>query len=123
MQTLRMARESLADFVESLAAWGLVDAVRRGGPAGAIHVMEHDELVGLHDAHGSAHQLSLPEGLRWLIHTFSELAELRFRLWGIEPRLLAARPRLSRDVAAAARVLSLELAGDAVPGCPAISGR
>ena len=72
---------------------------------------------------GSAHRLSLPEGLRWLIHTCPELLGVRFRLWGAEPRLLTTGPRLSGEVAAAAGVLSRRIAGAAVRGFPANSGR
>ena len=79
----------------------LVDAVQRGAEPGSVHLMEHSELVTLQDSHRSAHQLSLPDGLRWLIHSYPELAKLRFRLWGVEPGILATTPQLSNEVAEA----------------------
>jgi len=94
----------------------MVDAVSAGGPPGTIHVLDHAQILELDDHHRSAHQLSLPEGLRWLLHGCPELAGVRFRLWGIEPETLSARSGLTARVAAAGRSLSVELAAAAADG-------
>jgi len=95
-----------------LDVW-LVDAVSGGGPPGAIHIMGHERIFGLEDVHRSAHQLSLPEGLRWLIHGYPELSKARFRLWGIEPGQIVAASGLTPVVAAAAEALSQAIAREA----------
>jgi hydrogenase maturation protease len=110
------------DVLHLPSLWGrernvwLVDAMIAGGPPGTIHVLEHDQILELDDHHGSAHQLSLPESLRWLIHGCPELARVRFRLWGVEPEALGAVSGLTSRVAAAGLSLSVELATAASGG-------
>lgn len=91
----------------------LVDAVQRSEPPGTIHVLSYSDMVAIQSTHRSAHQLSLIDGLRWLIHTYPELEGVEFRLWGVEPGTLAPTPRLSRQVAAAAKNLASAIASEA----------
>jgi len=52
----------------------LVDAVIAGAPAGTIHRRGHDEVLGVAQRHATAHALSLPECLRWLVVAYPEMA-------------------------------------------------
>lgn len=87
----------------------LVDALIRGAPAGAVHRVGHDEILAVPQRHRTAHQLSLPESLRWLALGYPELATVRYRLWGIEPERLALTTRLSPAVAAAVEAVAREI--------------
>jgi hydrogenase maturation protease len=87
----------------------LVDALRRRGPPGSIHRLGHEEVLALPQRHGTAHQLSLPECLRWLAHGYPEMASVRFRLWGIEVSRIELREGLSPEVEAAVERLCDEL--------------
>jgi hydrogenase maturation protease len=91
----------------------LVDAFLRGHAPGTIHRLTHDELLALPQSHAGAHQLSLPECLRWLLLAEPALREVRFRLWGVEPANLAASRGLSSPVRAALDGLAAELRGEA----------
>jgi hydrogenase maturation protease len=79
----------------------LVDALVRGAAPGTVHRLSHDELMRVPQRHGTAHQLSLPESLRWIAHSFPEMARVRYRMWGIEPASLALGEGLSPAVEAA----------------------
>jgi hydrogenase maturation protease len=76
----------------------LVDALLRGGEPGSIHRLDHEEVLSLPQRHGTAHQLSLPECLRWLAHGYPEMAPVRYRLWGIEASRIELREGLSPEV-------------------------
>jgi hydrogenase maturation protease len=99
--------ELAADILQLPSVWQgetdvwLVDAVSLSSAPGTIHLLDHAEILTLRGNHRSAHQLSLPEGLRWLAHSYQGLRSVAFRLWGVEPEMLTATPRLSREVAAA----------------------
>jgi hydrogenase maturation protease len=107
------------DILHLPSIWGgepdvwLVDAVRQDCKPGTIHVLEHSRVFDLKGTHRSAHQLSLPDGLRWLIHTYPGLANARYRLWGVEPKDLSPNPRLSPEVAAAVAHVACTMAGEA----------
>jgi hydrogenase maturation protease len=94
----------------------LVDAVQRSDPPGTLHVLSYSEMVAVQGRHLSAHQLSLTEGLRWLIHTYPELGRVDFRLWGVEPSTLAPTAGLSSQVAAAVEKLASAIATGAARG-------
>jgi hydrogenase maturation protease len=87
----------------------LVDALIRGAPPGTIHRVAHEELVAIPQRHATAHQLSLPECLRWLSLARPEMAGLRYRLWGVEPERVALSEGLSPAVARAVRAVAEEL--------------
>ncbi len=87
----------------------LVDALSRGAPPGTIHRIGHDELLAIPQGHGAVHQLSLPESLRWLTLSYPEMAEVRYRLWGIEPARLTPGEGLSPAVERAAAAVALEI--------------
>jgi hydrogenase maturation protease len=76
----------------------LVDALLRGASPGSIHCLAHDVVLALPQRHGTAHQLSLPECLRWLAQGYPEMASVRYRLWGIEPFRIDLREGLSQPV-------------------------
>lgn len=82
------------------AVW-LVDAVQSGAPAGTLQLLEHDEVLALPQRHAGAHQLSLPENLRWMALTCPDLAAVRYRLWGIEAGAVGPQQEPSEAVAAA----------------------
>lgn len=91
--------EALAGDVLGLAdLWAgephvwFVDAINGGFPVGSLRVIEHHDLLALPADSPSTHQLSLSESLRWLLHAKSEMAAVRFRLYGIETGAL--RPEL-----------------------------
>jgi hydrogenase maturation protease len=87
----------------------LVDAFQGQTFPGAIHRLGHEEVLALPQRHGTAHQLSLPECLRWLACGYPEMASVRFRLWGIEVSRIELREGLSPEVAAAVERLCDEL--------------
>jgi hydrogenase maturation protease len=90
----------------------LVDALLRGAPPGSTHRLGHEEVLALPQRHGTAHQLSLPECLRWLAHGYPEMASVRYRLWGIEASRIELREGLSPEVAQAVERLCDELLGE-----------
>ena len=109
------------------AAIWLVDAVIGTSPAGTLHIFEHEDLLRLPAAGQSSHQPSVSESLRWLLHAHPELAEVRFRLYGVEvdgvrpeeglsPAVEAAADRLAGVIrAAAADFLAGSGSGEAGP--------
>jgi hydrogenase maturation protease len=107
--------EVAPDILHLMSVWlgepevWLVDAAQRWDEPGSIHVLEHDEVLGLDDDHRSAHRLGLAEGLRWLLHGRPELVEVRFRLWGVEPEVVAPVSRLTHRVAAAVDALARDI--------------
>jgi hydrogenase maturation protease len=113
--------EVAPDILHLMSVWSgepevwLVDAIERSDQSGSIHVLEHDEVLGLNDDHRSTHQLSLPDGLRWLIHSYPELAGVRFRLLGVEPDTLAPTSRLSSAIAEAVVALAHQITNEVTP--------
>lgn len=91
----------------------LVDALVRGAAAGTVHRLSHEELLAVPQRHGTAHQLSLPESLRWIAHACPEMAEVRYRMWGIEPARLALEEGLSPEVEAAVELVCEEIRREA----------
>jgi hydrogenase maturation protease len=91
----------------------LIDAVRRGGPAGTVHRIDHGALLASPQRHEGAHRLSLPECLRWLTASCPELAEVRYRLWGVEVGTVATGAPLSPGVASIVERLAAEIAAAA----------
>lgn len=87
----------------------LVDALLRRASPGSIHRFGHEDVLALPQRHGTAHQLSLPECLRWLAHGYPEMASVRYRLWGIEASRIDLREDLSPEVARAVERLCHEL--------------
>jgi hydrogenase maturation protease len=74
----------LAEVWEGEPDVWVVDAVSGGSPPGSFREFEHQDLLGLPAERQTAHQLSLGESLRWLLHARPEMATIRFRLCGIE---------------------------------------
>ena len=62
----------------------LVDAVISGRPVGSIHTLGHRDLFASTETHAHAHWLSLSELLGWIIVARPDMADVRFRLWGVE---------------------------------------
>lgn len=91
----------------------LVDALIRGEAPGTIHRLSHAELLAAPQRHGTAHQLSLPESLRWIAHAYPEMAAVRYRLWGIEPGRLSLDEGLTAEVAEAVAGVANEIRGEA----------
>jgi len=87
----------------------LVDALLQPEAPGSIRRLGHDEVLALPQRHGTAHQLSLPECLRWLAHGYPEMASVRYRLWGIAASRIELREGLSPRVAEAVLRLCDEL--------------
>jgi hydrogenase maturation protease len=87
----------------------LVDSVARGAPAGTVHRLDHDEILGLPQTHAGAHQLSLPETLRCLRLAFPHMAHVRYRLWGVEPGRVGPPAGMTPRVSAAARLVAGEI--------------
>jgi hydrogenase maturation protease len=102
-QPLRV-EEAATDVLQLLDLWRgenhvwLVDALASGSPAGSIKVIEHDDVLSLPQRHATAHYLSVPECLRWLVLCCPELAGVRYRLWGIEVAHVGPRLGLSASV-------------------------
>jgi len=90
----------------------LVDAVIAGAPAGTIHRRGHDEVLGVAQRHATAHALSLPECLRWLVVAYPEMAAVRYRLWGIEAGRVTLEAGLSPEVARAVAALAEEIVAE-----------
>jgi hydrogenase maturation protease len=91
----------------------LVDALVRGAPPGTIHRLSHEELMSIPQRHATAHQLSLPESLRWIAHSYPEMAGVRYRMWGIEPASLTLGEGLSPAVEAAVESVGAEILREA----------
>lgn len=87
----------------------IVDAVIRGEAPGSIYRLGHDQLIDAPQRHGTAHHLSLPESLRWVAISYPEMAEVRYRMWGVEPEVVEPRPGLSSAVEAAVEKLAGEI--------------
>jgi hydrogenase maturation protease len=92
----------------------LIDAAILGAAPGTVHRLPHAVLLRASQAHGGAHRLSLPECLRWLAQCEPGMAAVRFRLWGIEPQVLAPgraglSPAVSRAVASVASEIASRL--------------
>lgn len=95
----------------------LVDALVRGARPGTVHRLFHEELLAVPQRHGTVHQLSLPESLRWIGLTYPRMAGIRYRLWGIEPGRLALveglTPEVENSVRAVADEIERQAAGEA----------
>jgi hydrogenase maturation protease len=91
----------------------LVDALVRGAPAGTVHRLSHEEVLASPQRHGTAHQLSLPESLRWIGLAHPEMAGVRYRLWGIEPERLTLEEGLTPEVEAAVGIVCEEIREEA----------
>jgi len=102
-----MSAEAAPDVLHLRSLWRgqpavwMVDAVQVGAPAGTVHRFDHDAVLELPAHAGSAHHLPFAESLRWLLHANPDLRSVRFRLWGVEPSGLSARPGLNPALAAA----------------------
>ena len=113
------AEEGHSDSLRLPSLWAgedevwLIDALVRGAAPGTVHRLTHEELLAVSQRHGTAHQLSLPESLRWIAHAYPEMARVRYRLWGIEPKSLALEEGLSPAVAAAVEVVAEEIRREA----------
>jgi hydrogenase maturation protease len=90
----------------------LVDALLPRASPGSVRRFGHEEVLGLPQRHGTAHQLSLPECLRWLAHGYPEMAGVRYRMWGIEASRIELVDGLSAPVAAAVARVCDELAAE-----------
>jgi hydrogenase maturation protease len=91
----------------------LVDAVTGGGEPGAVVRLGHEEVLAVPQRHATAHALSLPEGLRWISLSYPEMADVRYRLWGIVIRRLSLASGLSSEVATAVDRLVAEIVAEA----------
>jgi hydrogenase maturation protease len=89
---------ALVDLWQGEGSVWLVDAVRSDRPAGTLQAFEHEELLRLPASGQWTHHSDLAEGLRWIIHTRPEMAEIRFRLYGIEAAVVRPGQRRSRAV-------------------------
>jgi len=87
----------------------IIDAVSGSQPAGKIHRLRHEQLLSLPQRSASCHHLSLPECLRWILHGHPLMGRVRFRLWGIEPAMIAFSPALSEAVAGAVAAVANEV--------------
>jgi len=96
----------------------LVDALVRGAPPGTVHRLTHEELLAVPQRHGTAHQLSLPESLRWVALAYPDMAAVRYRLWGIEPARLDLEEGLSPEVADAVVAVADEIRHEGIPKGP-----
>ncbi len=108
-----------SDSLQLPAVWSgepriwLVDALLGGAAPGTVHRLDHGELFALPAAIPSAHHQPLAVNLRWMLHCFPRMAEVRFRLWAVEPDRLAPGRGLSanarRGVTSLLRSLRSEL--------------
>jgi len=87
----------------------MVDAVLRGAATGEVHRLGHEEVLGNPQRHATVHHLSLAEGLRWILHAWPEMADVRFRLWGVEPESVEPVESLSPVVARAVGAVAREI--------------
>jgi hydrogenase maturation protease len=101
------AEEGDTDSLRLPALWRgepqvwLVDAVLAERAPGERFVVEHEQLLALPQHHATAHWLSLPESLRWIAHTWPEMAAVRYRLWAVQPEVVGPAPALSPSATAA----------------------
>jgi len=113
------AVEGHSDSLRLPALWDgerdvwLVDALVRGAPAGTVYRLDHDEILAVPQRHGTAHQLSLPESLRWIALAHPEMAGVRYRMWGIEPGRLGLVQELTPEVEAAVAEVTGEIEREA----------
>lgn len=87
----------------------LVDAVRGGEPPGTVRHLGHEGLMNVAQRHATVHHLSLPESLRWIALGYPEMADVRYRFWGIEVDRVFLGVGLSPGVAAAVANVALEI--------------
>lgn len=92
----------------------LVDALLGGGVPGSLHRLEHEQTLALPQRHATAHQLSLPESLRWLAVALPRMASLRYRLWGITTERVEPAEGLSAAVTEAVETMAEEIIHDLV---------
>jgi hydrogenase maturation protease len=110
---------TLADVLYLSSPWRgetrvwMVDAVLRGASPGTVYRFGHEEVLGNPQRHATVHHLSLAEGLRWIVHGCPAMADVRFRLWGVEPECVEPGKALSSVVARAAGTVAREIAGPA----------
>jgi hydrogenase maturation protease len=90
------------------AIW-LVDAVQGAGPPATIRRLDQRSLLELDQRTSSCHHLSLPECLRWIRHTWRELAAVELRFWGVEAIRVEPSEALSPAVAEAGRKAADEM--------------
>jgi len=113
------AVEGHSDSLRLPALWNgepdvwLVDALLRGAAPGTVHRLSHEEILAVPQRHGTAHQLSLPESLRWIAHAHPEMAPVRYRLWGIEPGRLTLGEGLTPEVEAVVETVCEEIRREA----------
>jgi len=92
----------------------ILDAVHGRLQAGEIHRLGHSDLLALRQRTASCHQLSVPECLLWLRHSWPDMAQVRYRMWGIQPDRIEATgalsPAVSRSVQRVADEVLAELA-------------
>ncbi len=88
----------LAELWRGEAAVWIVDAIQGPLAPGTLHVIEHEDLLEIPAARQSSHHPDLGESLRWLLLTYSELAEVRFRLFGLAVETVRPEPGLSPAV-------------------------
>ena len=89
---------ALIDLWQGEPSVWLVDAVSSDKPSGTLQVCEHQNLLQMPASGLSTHHPNLAESLRWIIHTRPEMAEIRFRLYGIEAEVVLPGKRPSRAV-------------------------
>lgn len=87
----------------------LVDAVVRGAPPGSVHRLEHDQVLAVAQHHATVHHLSLPESLRWIAIAYPEMAQVRYRFWGIEVSHVHLQQGLTPAVASAVERVVFEI--------------
>jgi hydrogenase maturation protease len=75
----------------------LVDAVAGRGRGGDVVHLEHEKVLAVPQVHTTAHALSLPEALRWIALSYPEMAEVRYRFWGIVVGNVSPHPELSTE--------------------------
>jgi hydrogenase maturation protease len=95
----------LAELWCGEAAVWIVDAIQGPLAPGTLHAIEHEDLLEMPAARQSSHHPDLGESLRWLLHGHPEMANVRFRLYGIE--VDAVQPEVGLSQAAAAAVSRL----------------
>jgi len=107
--------DGASDSLRLVSLWNgephvwLIDALIRDQPPGTVHRLAHAEILSIPQRHGTVHQLSLPESLRWLAVAEPAMATITYRLWGIEPAFVEPRPGLSAPVAAAVQAVAAEI--------------
>ncbi len=87
----------------------LIDSIWKNSPPGSIHYFEHDDILHIQQKHATVHQLSLPEGLRWIMLAHPEMEKITFRLWAIEPANIDLKEELSPAVLKSVQTLADEI--------------